>query len=259
MLEGQIALVTGAAKGIGKEIAKRLAAEGCDLVINDIDENSLVETREEIIGLGRRCFSKRVDVMNRREVEALVHEAVSIFGKIDILVNNAGGSLNRPRLLEEASESDWDAVVNTNLKGTFLFCKAVAPLMKRNSYGVIINISSIAARQKGLLTGIQYTSAKAGVLGLTKWLAADLGPFNIRVNAIAPGFIISGERIKNILMERTEEAERERMINAIPLKRFGKPKDIAGVVCFLCSDDASYIAGATINVDGGALLRGQTH
>lgn len=259
MLEGQVALITGAAKGIGKEIAKRLAAEGCDIIINDIDEATLVETHEEIIKLGRRCFSKKVDVMSDREVEAFVHQAVSTFGKIDILVNNAGGSLNKPRTLEDASESDWDAVVDTNLKGTFLFCKAVAPHMKRNHAGVIINISSIAARQKGILTGIQYTSAKAGVLGITKWLAADLGPFNIRVNAIAPGFIMSGERIKKILLEKTEKAERDKMVDAIPLKRFGEPKDIAGVVCFLCSDDASYIAGATISVDGGALLRGQTH
>lgn len=259
MLENQIALVTGAAKGIGKAIAGRLAAEGCDIIINDVDEDSLAQTSEEIIELGRQCFSKRADVTNRREVEGLVQEAISTFGKIDILVNNAGGSLNTPRFLEEASEADWDAVVDTNLKGTFLFCKAVVPHMKRNGHGVIINISSIAAMEKGNMTGVQYSSAKAGILGLTKWLAVDLGPFNIRVNAIAPGLIISGERIKNLLMERIQKEERERMQNAIPLRRFGEPKDIAGVVCFLCSDDASYISGATIEVHGGVLPRGQAH
>ncbi len=131
--------------------------------------------------------------------------------------------------------------------------------MKRNGYGVIINISSIAAMEKGNMTGVQYSSAKAGVLGLTKWLAVDLGPFNIRVNAIAPGLIISGERIKNLLLERIQKEERERMQNAIPLRRFGEPKDIAGVVGFLCSDDASYISGATIEVHGGVLPRGQAH
>lgn len=251
MLENQIAFITGAAKNLGRAIAIRLATEGCNIVINDIDNEGLLQTQKEIIALGRKCLARRADVTQAAEVEKLVEDAISTFNKIDILVNNAGGSLNTPRLLEESTEEDWNKVIDVNLKGTFLCCKAVVPYMKRNHYGSIINVSSQAARWGGRLIGPNYSAAKAGILGLTKRLSIELGPFNIRINAIAPGLTMSGERIKKLIMERTTEEEREAMLNTIPLRRFGEPKDIAGVVYFLCSDDSSYITGATIDVSGG--------
>ncbi|MGA2463431.1 MAG: SDR family NAD(P)-dependent oxidoreductase [Thermodesulfobacteriota bacterium] len=253
-MEKKVALVTGAAKNLGKAIAIRLATEGCNIIINDIDDEGLLQTKKEILALGRKCLARKTDVTNVAEVDKLVEEGISIFNRIDILVNNAGGSLNTPRLLEEATEEDWDKVINLNLKGTFFCCKAVVPYMKRNNYGSIINISSLAARCGEKLLGVNYAAAKAGVLGLTKKLALELGSFNIRVNAIALGLTISGERVKKLIMERTSEVEREAMLNVIPLRRFGEPKDLAGVVYFLCSDDSSYITGATIDVNGGACI-----
>jgi 3-oxoacyl-[acyl-carrier protein] reductase len=253
MLEKRVAFVTGAAKGIGRAIAIRLATEGCDLVISDIDAQGLAETQVETLALGRKCLSRRADVTNGAEIEQLVEEAVSLFGRIDILVNNAGGSLNTPTLLEEVTEEDWEKVVDLNLKGTYLCCKAVVPHMKRNGYGNIVNISSQAGRGAAKLTGPNYAAAKAGILGLTKTLGGQLGPFNIRVNVIAPGIVISGERFKNFLRTRTTEAERQTMLNAIPLRRFAEPEEIAGVVYFLCSKDSSYITGVTIDVNGGSM------
>ena len=253
-MENQVALITGAAKNLGKAIAIRLATEGCNIIMNDIDEEGLLQTEKEIIALNRKCLARKTDVTDFFEVDKLVKEGISIFNRIDILVNNAGGSLNTPNLLEEATEEDWDKVINLNLKGTFLCCKAVAPHMKRNNYGRIINISSLSARCGEGLLGVNYSAAKAGVLGLTKKLALDLGPFNICVNAIALGLTISGERVRKLVMERTTEAEREIMLNSIPLRRFGEPKDLAGVVYFLCSDDSSYVTGATIDVNGGAYI-----
>jgi NAD(P)-dependent dehydrogenase (short-subunit alcohol dehydrogenase family) len=259
MLDSQIAWVTGGAKGLGKAIATRLAKQGCNIIINDIDEDALKQTEKEILTLGRKCFAKKADVSNSIEVGYLVEKAVSLFGRIDILVNNAGGSLNTPRSLDEGTEEDWDRVIDANLKGTYLCSKAVAPHMKSHRYGVIVNISSITANQKGIMTGVYYSSAKAGVLGLTRWLAVALGPFNIRVNAITPGLIMSGERLINLLKQRLTKEERDAMLNDIPLGRFGEPEDIAGVVSFLCSKDSSYITGATIEVNGGALYKGHTH
>lgn len=259
MLDNQIAWVTGGAKGLGRAIALRLAKEGCDIIINDIDEEALKKTEKVLLTSGRKCLLKKVDVSNSIEVGDLLEEAVSLFGRIDILVNNAGGSLNTPRFLEEGTEEDWDKVIDINLKGTYLCSKAVVPYMKRHRYGVIVNISSITAKEKGIMTGVYYSSAKAGVLGMTRWLAVALGPFNIRVNAIAPGLIMSGERIINLFKQRLTKEEQDAMLNDIPLGRFGEPEDIAGVVYFLCSNDSRYITGATIEVNGGALYKGHTH
>lgn len=259
MLENQIALVTGGAKGLGRSIVIRLAREGCDIITNDIDEGALSQTKEKVLEIGRKCIAKKVDVSKSNEVERLVEKAVSILGRIDILVNNAGGALQTPNSFDEGTEQDWDRVIDINLKGTYLCSRAVIPHMKRNGYGVIVNMSSLSAMEKGNNTGVYYSSAKAGVLGLTRWLAVDLGPFNIRVNAIAPGLILSGERVKSILMSRTTEEQREIMLSNIPLGRFGEPEDVAGVVYFLCSKDSSYITGSTIEVNGGALYKGHTH
>ena len=259
MSDRRIAWVTGGAKGLGRAIALRLVKDGCDIIINDIDEEALKKTEKELITSGGKCLAKKADVSNGVEVGHLVEEAISLFGRVDILVNNAGGTLNTPRSLDEGTEEDWDRVTDVNLKGTYLCSKAVVPHMKRHRYGVIVNISSIAAKEKGVMTGVYYSSAKAGVLGLTRWLAVDLGPFNIRVNAIAPGLIMSGERIVNLLNQRLTREEREAMLNDIPLGRFGDPEDIAGVVSFLCGRDSSYITGTAIEVNGGALFKGHTH
>jgi NAD(P)-dependent dehydrogenase (short-subunit alcohol dehydrogenase family) len=250
LLGNKVAFVTGGARGLGREIAIRLATEGCDLAICALHQSeALLQTQKEISSLGRKCLARKCDVSSKAEVDRLVAEAISTFGKIDILVNNAGGNLNTPWQLDETEEEDWDKVIDINLKGTFLCCKAVVPHMKRNGYGNIINISSQGAKFQQPHSSVAYVSAKAGVLGLTRKLAAELGPFNIRVNAVAPAVVMTEPMITRL--SKRIQAEREAMLNNIPLRRFGEPKDISGVVLFLCSDDSSHITGATIDVTGG--------
>lgn len=251
MLKDRVAMVTGAAKGLGEAIAVRLATEGCDMLLIDLDESGLRQTGKKVTALGRKCFARKVDVTDKSEINRFVGEAVTTFKKIDYLVNDAGGSFSLPIGLEETTEADWGKVIDANLKGAFFCCQAVAPLMKGNLYGSIINMSSRAARQGGPILAYAYVAAKAGIMGLTRKLALDLGPYNVRVNAIAPGIIISGERMKKVIEDRMAGEMREDYLGNLPLRRFGEPTDVAGVAAFLCSDDSSYITGATIDVNGG--------
>jgi NAD(P)-dependent dehydrogenase (short-subunit alcohol dehydrogenase family) len=184
----------------------------------------------------------------------MVQKTAEAFGRIDILVNNAGGGFNLPNKLEEITDEIWDRVVDANLKGTFICSRAVAPYMKQQKSGRIINLSSKAGRYGGELTGIQYSSAKAGVMGLTRQLAKDLGPFGITSNAIAPGLALSSPRVEKLWMERKTEEERKATIQAIPLRRLSTVDEQASVILFLASDDASYVSGVTIDVNGGWLV-----
>jgi NAD(P)-dependent dehydrogenase (short-subunit alcohol dehydrogenase family) len=251
MLKDRVAMVTGAAKGLGEAIAIRLAEEGCDMLLVDLDESGLRQTSDRIVALGRRCLFRKVDVTEKSQIDSFVAESVATFKKIDYLVNDAGGSFSLPIGLEETTEADWDWIINANLKGTFFCCQIVAPIMKENRYGSIINMSSRAARQGGPILAYAYVAAKAGIMGLTRKLALDLGPYNIRVNAIAPGIILSGDRMRKVIETRMAGEKRDEYLNSLPLRRFGEPADIAGVAAFLCGDDSSYITGATIDVNGG--------
>jgi 3-oxoacyl-[acyl-carrier protein] reductase len=239
------AIVTGAGSGIGKAIALELASRGCDVAVCGRRLEPVQATAAEITALGRRAYAASADVSNGESVTAFVTEVLKAFGHIDILVNNAG--LTRDNLLIRMSEEEWDAVLGTNLKGAFLFAKAVArPMMKQRS-GAIVNISSVV----GLIGNpgqCNYAASKAGLIALTQSLAKELASRNIRVNAVAPGFIVS--QMTDALPDDLKSA----MLAQIPAGRFGQVTDIAKAVAFLAGPDASYITGQTLSVNGGLVM-----
>jgi 3-oxoacyl-[acyl-carrier protein] reductase len=245
-MTGKVALVTGAARGIGQAIAKKLALEGCDLALCDLKAEWLAETVGIIEAAGRKVKCFEVDVGNAEAVEAAVGGAVKEFGKIDVLVNNAG--ITKDTLMIRMSEQDWDAVLTVNLKGTFLFTKAVArPMMKQRS-GTIVNVASII----GLIGNAgqcNYAASKAGVIALTKSAAKELAARNVRVNAVAPGFI------ETKMTEALPEEVRTKMLGAIPMGRFGQPEDVANVVLFLAGDMSSYMTGQVLPICGGMVMQ----
>ncbi|NSL51217.1 3-oxoacyl-[acyl-carrier-protein] reductase [Calidifontibacillus erzurumensis] len=246
MLTGKVALVTGASRGIGRAIAIELAKAGAKVAVNYAgNESKAKEVVDLIKENGGEGFAIQADVANAESVEVMVKEVIATFGALDILVNNAG--ITRDNLLMRMKEEDWDAVINTNLKGVFLCTKAVTRQMMKQKKGRIINIASIVG-VCGNPGQANYVAAKAGVIGLTKTTAKELASRNITVNAIAPGFITT-----DMTDELPEEAKNE-MLKQIPLGRFGDPADIAHVVRFLASDDSSYITGQTIHVDGGMVM-----
>ena len=246
MFEGKVALVTGAARGIGQAIAKKLAGEGADLALCDLKAEWLAETVGLVEALGRKAKCFEVDVSNAAAVDAAVAGVQEGFGRIDILVNNAG--ITKDTLMIRMSEQDWDAVLSVNLKGTFLFTKTVArPMMKQRS-GAIVNVASII----GLIGNAgqcNYAASKAGVIALTKSAAKELATRNVRVNAVAPGFIQT--RMTDVLPEDV----RKKMLDVIPMGRFGTPEDVANVVLFLASDASSYMTGQVLTVCGGMVMQ----
>ncbi|OCA85480.1 3-oxoacyl-[acyl-carrier-protein] reductase [Bacillus sp. FJAT-27225] len=245
-LEGKSALVTGASRGIGREIALELARQGANVAINFAgSEAKANEVAEEIRAMGREAFAIQGDVSDPDAVATLVKETVGRFGSLDILVNNAG--ITRDNLLMRMKESEWDDVININLKGVFLCTKAVTRQMMKQRSGRIINLASVVG-VSGNPGQANYVAAKAGVIGLTKTTAKELSSRNITVNAIAPGFIST-----DMTDKLTEEIKAE-MLKLIPLARFGEPADIAKAVVFLASDDASYITGQTLHIDGGMVM-----
>lgn len=253
-LKDRVAIVTGAAQGIGEATALRFAREGAHVIVCDVQAEAVKRVSQEIERLGRRSLWFEVDVSRTGQVDAMVRKTAETFGRIDILVNNAGGSFNLPNKLEEVTDEVWDRVVDVNLKGAFICSRAVAPYMKKQKSGRIVNLSSKAGRFGGELTGIQYSSSKAGVMGLTRQLAKDLGPFGITANAIAPGLALSSPRVEKLWNERKTEAERQVVLQAIPLRRLSTVEEQASVIFFLASDDASYVSGVTIDVNGGWLV-----
>ncbi|ETT85824.1 3-oxoacyl-[acyl-carrier-protein] reductase [Viridibacillus sp. FSL R5-0477] len=245
-LEGKTAVVTGASRGIGRAIALELAEQGARVVVNYSGSQSKAEeVVAEITGNGGEAIAVQANVADADEVTALMKAATDTFGSLDILVNNAG--ITRDNLLMRMKEQDWDDVMNTNLKGVFLCTKAVSRQMMKQRAGRIINVASIVG-VSGNAGQANYVAAKAGVIGLTKTTAKELAARNIYVNAVAPGFIAT---------EMTDELPAEvkdQMLGQIPLAKLGDPKDVAKVVLFLASDDASYITGQTIHVDGGMVM-----
>lgn len=246
MLEGKIALVTGASRGIGRAVALELARQGANVVVNYAgSEAKANEVVEMIRSLGREAIAVQTDVARAEEVERLVKTALDQFGRLDILVNNAG--ITRDNLLMRMKEEEWDAVINTNLKGVFLCTKAVTRPMMKQRGGRIINIASVVG-VIGNPGQANYVAAKAGVIGLTKTAARELASRNITVNAVAPGFITTD------MTEALSEELKGEMLKQIPLARFGEPDDVARVVAFLASDAAGYMTGQTLHVDGGMVM-----
>jgi 3-oxoacyl-[acyl-carrier protein] reductase len=245
-LEGKVALVTGASRGIGREIALELARQGSDVVVNySGSEERAKNVVAEIKNLGRNAMAIQCDVSNSESVTNMVKATIEAFGKLDILVNNAG--ITKDNLLMRMKEEEWDDVININLKGVFLCTKAVTRQMMKQRSGRIINISSIVG-VSGNPGQANYVAAKSGVIGLTKTSAKELSSRGITVNAIAPGFITTD------MTDKLDEEVKAQMLKQIPLARFGEPTDIANVVVFLASEDSRYMTGQTLHVDGGMVM-----
>lgn len=246
MLKGKNAIVTGSSRGIGRAIALELANQGANVVVNYAgNEKKANEVVEELKQKGVKSFSIKANVADEKDVKMMMKEALKEFGTIDILVNNAG--ITRDNLLMRMKEADFDDVVDTNLKGTFLCIKAVSRTMMKQRSGRIINVASIVG-VSGNPGQANYVAAKAGVIGLTKSVAQELASRNILVNAVAPGFIET-----DMTDELTEEQQTE-ILKGIPLEKLGSPTDVARVVRFLASDDSAYLTGQTIHVDGGMVM-----
>lgn len=245
-LTDQVAIVTGASRGIGRSIALYLAKLGAKVVVNYSGSKEKAEAvANDIQENGGTAIAVQANVANSDDVSALMKETIDAFGRIDILVNNAG--ITRDNLLMRMKEDDWDAVMNTNLKGVFLCTKAVSRQMMKQRAGRIVNIASIVG-VSGNAGQANYVAAKAGVIGLTKTSAKELAARNIYVNAVAPGFIDTE------MTEELPEDIKEQMLGQIPLAKLGNPEDVAKVVAFLASDDASYMTGQTLHVDGGMVM-----
>ncbi len=243
MLEGKVAIITGAARGIGRAIALTFAAEGANVAVTDIrlDENT-ESLEKELAALGVKGKAYASNAADFEDSQNVVKEVVKDFGTVDILVNNAG--ITRDGLLMRMSEKDWDMVINVNLKSIFNMTKAVQMVMLKQKHGAIINMSSIVG-VNGNAGQANYASSKAGLIGFTKSIAQELGSRNIRVNAVAPGFIATA------MTEKLPDDVRKEWIKNIPLRREGLPQDIANVCLFLASDLASYVTGEVIKVTGG--------
>ena len=240
------ALVTGASRGIGRAIALALASKGFAVALNYAGSHDAAEAvKKEIEDAGGKAFTVQGDVSKSEDVDRIFKTVKDEFGGLDVLVNNAG--INRDALLIRMKESNWDDVIATDLKSDFLTTKAAAAMMMRKRKGSIINISSVVGIM-GNIGQANYVAAKAGVIGLTKACAKEMAARNIRVNAVAPGFI------ETAMTDGIPEKIREGMIASIPMGRMGQPEDIAGAVCFLASDDASYITGQVLVVDGGLVM-----
>ena len=256
-LHGRVAIVTGAAHGIGRSICVELAAEGSRVWACDILERELAETRKAVDTVARdACRMGRVDVTDPAQVRKFVDEAAQEAGGIDILVNTAGGVAGQTmKPVEEVIDEEWRRIFAINLDGAFHFTRAVSPHMKARGSGSIVNISSGAGRSYSL-TGIQaYASAKAGLIGFTRQTAMELGQYGIRVNSIAPGFVRSNPTTEKQWEAMGPEGQRA-FISSVALRRLGKPEEIARAVVFFASDDASYVTGQTISVDGGKWMLG---
>ena len=248
---GKAAIVTGGAKGLGRSFATALATRGCAVLIADVDEEELAKTTKDIVNAGGKCICRKMDVTRSADTDAMVRQVFESFGRVDILINNAGGSMGVPKVpVDEILEEDWDRVVNLNLKGTFLCTKAAVPVMKRQKSGKILNLSSITARIGGELTPVQYVSSKGAISTFTRHIAQELGPFGINVNAIAPGITLT-QRLEGMWTQRKTEEERNTYLARIPLGRLGTVDEITKAVVFLCSPDADYITGITLDVNGG--------
>ena len=244
-LTGKVALVTGAAQGIGKAVALLLARHGADIVVSDINLEKAEETAKEIESIGPKAMAIKVNVASLNDVEQMVEAVLKKFGRIDILINNAG--ITRDKLILRMTEEDWDIVLNVNLKGTFNCTKAVVRHMAKQRSGKIVSIASVVG-EMGNAGQVNYAASKAGVIGLTKTIAREFAKRGINVNAIAPGYI------ETPMTEVLSDKVKEELKRLIPMERLGKPDDVAEAVLFLVSEESNYITGQVLNVNGGIYM-----
>ncbi len=249
--QGKVVLITGAARGVGMVITKRFAQEGATVIINDIDLLEGERVAKQINQKGFKAFVVKADVSKSAEVEAMIDKAINTYGGIDILINNAA-VFARSVPIVELEEEEWDRVININLKSVFNCCKAVIRNMTKRRSGKIINITSFTGKTGRVVystfgnpTKAHYCASKAGIISLTKSLAFELAPYNINVNAVAPG---------SIATESTDEEKKKMIIPLVPLGRIGTPEDVASAVLFLASPEASFITGEILDVNGGTLM-----
>ncbi len=243
-IRGQVALVTGAGRGIGKAIAAALSEAGAKVMVNDINPDSCERVAAEL----REAEAYHADVVNKHAVQAMIDQVLERWGRLDILVNNAGVEPHSSLLTMD--EWDWRRTIDVNLTGPFLCTQAAARVMKEAGGGAIVNIASIAGRASGLRDRAAYVASKTGLVGLTKECARELAPYRIRVNAVCPGVIVT-EMTAHL---RQNESQMKKWREDIPQGRLGEPGDVVGLVLFLCSDAAAYITGQAINVDGGKVM-----
>ena len=244
-LKGQVAIITGAAQGIGRDVALTLAREGANIGLCDINKAALDQAQKEVESYGVKAMSLIVDVSDANQVENAVNKVLDNLGKVDILINNAG--ITRDSLIMRMKEADWDAVLGINLKGAFNCIKAVTKPMIKQRSGKIVNVASIIGIM-GNAGQANYAASKAGIIGLTKSAAKELASRGINVNAIAPGFI------KTAMTDKLNQEQKQKMLNVIPLAKFGEPKDISNLVLFLVTKASSYITGEVIKIDGGMVM-----
>jgi len=242
---GKVAVVTGASQGIGESIAKDLAEHRAEVIVIDLQKEKAEEVASTIREKNGKASTYIIDVSKSGQVDSTVEKIIERYGKIDFLVNNAG--VTRDSLLMRMKEEDWDTVISVNLKGVYNFSRAVIRSMARNRFGRIVNISSVVGLM-GNAGQSNYAASKAGVIGFTKSLAREVAARNVTVNAVAPGYVATS------MTESLPESVKKNFIDIIPMKRFGKPKEVAQVVRFLLSDDAAYITGQVISINGGMLM-----
>lgn len=251
--EGKVAVITACASGIGRATADIMAREGATIVAIDNNRERLDRSVAEITAAAGKTHGRLCNALAKDEVEPLVESIAKEFGRVDILVNAVGGSTIIPRpsaTVDELSLSEWNAVINFNLDGTFLFTHAVVPIMKRQRSGKIVNLASIAGRGRSVSSSSAYAAAKGGIIAFTKKLCYELGPYGINVNAIAPSVTLT-ERIRPHWERRSQE-DQAREIDKTPLRRVAEAADQARVICFLASSDADFVTGVTIDVTGGS-------
>lgn len=241
--ENKIAVVTGAGQGMGKQVAMDLAAEGAKVVITDIVPELIEEVRKEIEQCGGKCMSVICDVTSSEQIDRMIQKTIDAFGRVDILINNAG--LLIPGTIEETSDELIDKTLDINVKGVLYAIRAVNPLMKKQRYGRIVNVSSITGKRGDNSTIFVYGASKGAVISLTRSAARQLGPFGITVNAIAPHAVMTS------LMSYWDEEKKREVAEQIPVKRLGTVEDISYLMMFLASDESSFITGETININGG--------
>ncbi len=248
-LKNKVALITGARRGMGKSHAIALAKQGAKVAVTDINQDDCQKVVDEIKSSGGKAIAFKLDVSDKSEVDSVVAEIVKKFGQLDILINNAGIAQFKPFL--ELSEEDWDRTIDINLKGEFLCAQAAAKVMEKRKGGVIVNIASVAMGQQGIgMSNIaHYCASKGGIAAMTEALAVELAPFNIRVNAIAPGMI----ETPMIDVVKSDPKMLKAMLQRVPLKRVGRPEEVSELVVFLASDSSSYMTGAVVIIDGGWL------
>ena len=244
----KVAIITGAGQGMGKAVAMNLASESCDIVINDLNEKSGLDTANQInSSFDSKAIFVKGNVISKKDIDNTVNATLDEFGKIDILINNAG--VLKPTKVIDIEEDEWDLVININLKGTYMFSKGVLPTMQKNGWGRIVNFSSTAGKNISTVGGAHYTSAKAGILGFTRHLAKEVAEYGITVNSVCPG-LIDTEMVQSTISDE----QSKKYANSFPIKRLGKPVEVADLVSFLVSDKAAYITGASLDINGGDLM-----